>query len=270
MAARRPSKEPSTRVPPVLRRLWGLGAPSQLGRPAELDVRKVVEQAVDLADSEGLDAVSLPRVARELGYSTMALYRHVGSKDELLVLMQDHAAGEPPPGATGPWRPMLRTWAVAQRDLLRQRPWIARLAVSGPPAGPRQIAWMESGLRALAQTKLRWPEKIGVLTLLSGYVRHSTLLALDLGGGRERSRRASEAAERHYGRTMAALVDAGRYPETAKLLASGVFERPPARQDSQADPDFDFGLERILDGVEAVVEPRKSGKSAKSADRSSA
>ena len=97
-----------------------------------------------------------------------------------------------------------------------------------------------------------------MLTLLSGYVRHSTLLALDLGGGRERSRRASEAAERHYGRTLAALVDAGRYPETAKLLASGLFERPPARQDSpQADPDFDFGLERILDGVEAVVEPKK-------------
>ena len=84
-------------VPVELRRLWGLGAPQQrLGRPAELDLRRVVQTGIKLADRYGLRGASLPNIAKALGHTTMSLYRHVGSKDELLALMRDFAVGPPP------------------------------------------------------------------------------------------------------------------------------------------------------------------------------
>ena len=235
-------------------RLWGRTSASPRGRKAELDVQQVVATAVAIADRDGVESVSLPRVARALGYTTMALYRHIGSKDELLLLMQDHASGEPPVIESSSWRASLDDWAEAQRAVLRQHPWLARLPVTGPPAGPRQVAWMEAGLQAVAGTRLDWADRIGVLMLIGGYVRHATLLAQDLGGGRERSSRANQAAEQRYAKAMQSLIDPQRYPETARLLASGLFERPHATRDrSRADPDFRFGLDCILDGIDAVI-----------------
>ena len=251
---RRRRAAPSDEPPAMLRRLWGRRSASPRGRRAELDVQQVVAAAVAIADRDGVESVSLPRVARALGYTTMALYRHIGSKNELLLLMQDHASGEPPVIESSSWRASLEEWAGAQRAVLRQHPWLARLPVTGPPAGPRQVAWMEAGLQALAGTGLDWADKLGVLMLIGGYVRQATLLAQDLGGGCERSSRARQAAEQRYGRAMQSLIDPQRYPETARLLASGLFERPHAtRGRSPADPDFRFGLDCILDGVDAVI-----------------
>jgi AcrR family transcriptional regulator len=251
---RRRRAAPSDESAAVLRRLWGRTSASPRGRRPELDVQQVVAAAVAIADRDGVESVSLPKVARALGYTTMALYRHIGSKDELLLLMQDHASGEPPVIESPSWRAGLEHWAGAQRAVLRQHPWLARLPVTGPPAGPRQVAWMEAGLHALAGTSLDWADKLGVLMLIGGYVRQATLLAQDLGGGRERSSRASQAAERRYGRAMQPLIDPQRYPETTRLLASGLFERPHATRDrSHADLDFRFGLGCILDGVDAVI-----------------
>ncbi|MEK8173536.1 TetR/AcrR family transcriptional regulator [Streptomyces sp. M19] len=67
--------------------------------PAALDTERVVRTGVELADRDGLGGATLPKIAKELGVSPMSLYRHVGSKDELLVLMRDVAIG-PPPEAT--------------------------------------------------------------------------------------------------------------------------------------------------------------------------
>ncbi|MFB4289794.1 TetR/AcrR family transcriptional regulator [Nonomuraea sp. ATR24] len=80
-------------VPPALRRLWRLPESSRLGRPAALDVDLVVAAAVEIADRDGLGGVTIPKVAKSLGFTGMSLYRYVGSKDELLTLMADAAAG---------------------------------------------------------------------------------------------------------------------------------------------------------------------------------
>ena len=108
-------------VPPALGRLWRMRSASRLGRPAELDVDQVVRAAVELADRDGLAAVTLSRVAKELDCTTMALYRHVGSKDELYVLMGDLAAGAPPAVDTADWRDGLRQWALADRAVIGSR-----------------------------------------------------------------------------------------------------------------------------------------------------
>jgi AcrR family transcriptional regulator len=245
-------------IPVGLRRLWGLPQPSALGRPPELDVARIVQAAIDIADRDGLAGVTLPAIAKSLGCSTMALYRHIGSKDELVALMQDAAIGDPPsiPAFGRSWRDALRHWAAAERRLYERRPWLARLPVSGPPSGPRQIAWIDGALRILRGTGLDWGEKVGVLLLVSGYVRNAAQLTEDLERGRAGTGIGQAEAERRYGRSLARLVDPARFPEAAQLFASGLFEAVSAasrRRDVASDPDFVFGLERILDGVSVAI-----------------
>jgi AcrR family transcriptional regulator len=180
---------PAARSDQLLDRLWGTDRPpSRLGRPAGLDLRRILDVAVTLADTGGLAAVTLPKIAGELGVTGMSLYRHVGSKDELLVLMTDAGLGPPPdlgtpadlglprdpglPRDLGPasvgWREGLRRWAHAEHAVYRRRPWLARVAISGPPSDPNQLAWMEAALAALRDTGLGWDAKVRVLTLISG------------------------------------------------------------------------------------------------------
>jgi AcrR family transcriptional regulator len=249
-------------LPVELRRLWGLsGVQQRLGRPAELDLRRVLEAAVDLADRHGLRGASLPNVAKALGHTTMSLYRYVSSKDELLVLMRDFALGAPPeiPAAEHEWREPLRRWACEQRLIYRRRPWLARVPISGPPSGPNQIAWMEAALKILRGTGLDWAEKLGIMSLISMYVLQSTFLSQDLEHGRKGSGMNQTESEARYGRNLAKLVDPQRFPEVSRLFASGLFEAPVqgTTADATADPDFSFGLERILDGAAVAIAARQ-------------
>jgi AcrR family transcriptional regulator len=243
------------RPPAELARLWRLSSASRLGRPAQLDVGRVVDAAVALADREGVMAVTLPRVAADLGVTKMSLYRHVGSKAELLVLMQDAAAGPVPTSleGTGPWRERLRRWAVEQRAALARHPWLAHLQVTGPPSGPSLIDWFDAGLRTLRLTALEWDAKVGIVMLVAEYVRGAVRLAEGLTEGRRGTGRGQAEAEREYGRAMVALVDPERFADAAALFASGTFEHTGA---DSGEKDFRFGLELILDGVAAAIEPR--------------
>ncbi|MGP4021280.1 TetR/AcrR family transcriptional regulator [Saccharopolyspora sp. 5N708] len=238
-------------VPAELRRLWRVPTSSRLGRPAELDVDRVVRAAVELADQHGLGGVTLPKIAKELGFTTMSLYRYVGSKDELFVLMQDFAMGTAPEIDVEPadWREGLRQWAAAERRVNHRHRWLAQVPVSGPPIGPNQISWLEAALRVLRTTELDWAQKIGVVMLISGYVRYTTVLSEELETGRAAGVDEPEATRR-YGESLAKLVNPEDFPEVAGLLASGVFNNSPGPgEDPAADPDFTFGLDRILDGV---------------------
>jgi AcrR family transcriptional regulator len=232
-------------VPDALRRLWRLEEQTRMGRPAVLDVEQVVTAAVGLADADGLGGVTLPKIAKTLGVTSMSLYRYVGSKDELLTLMADAAIGPPPDIESLAWRSALGVWLRAQLFVHQQRPWLVRVPVSGPPSGPGQLAWMDCGLRAMRETGLSWKAKIGVLTVLGGHVRQSALLNQELAEGRGEG--VDQAtAERDYGRALFRLVTPERFPEAAQLFASQVFE-------STSDDDFEVGLELILDGIAFAV-----------------
>ncbi|MEU7182384.1 MULTISPECIES: TetR/AcrR family transcriptional regulator [Streptomyces] len=241
-------------IPAPLRRLWGIAESSRLGRPAALDVTRVVTAAVQIADRDGLGGVTLPKVAKSLGVTGMSLYRHVGSKDELLTLMADSALGTPPDLDADDWRDGLRDWAFAERAVYLRRPWLTRVPVSGPPSGPHRIAWMEAALAVLSPTRLDWAHKVGVLSLISGYVVQSVRLYDELAEGRAEGQGQADA-ERDYGRALARLVQPERFPETARLFASPLFEAPPSDTPDAtiADADFSLGLELILDGVAARI-----------------
>ena len=105
-----------------------------------------------VADTEGLDAVSMGRVAAELKAAPMSLYRHVASKEELIRLMVDAAWGDSPgPLQSGEnWRAGLSRWAWAMRDALRRHSWAAHIPITGLPIMPREIAWFEDALAAQA------------------------------------------------------------------------------------------------------------------------
>jgi AcrR family transcriptional regulator len=107
-----------------------------------MTLTEIVAAAVDLADASGLAGVSMSKVAKALGFTTMSLYRYVSSKDDLVILMADAALGSPPPrtGPPLPWRDALSSWTRSLLAVYREHPWITDVPISGPPAAP-QSAW---------------------------------------------------------------------------------------------------------------------------------
>jgi AcrR family transcriptional regulator len=234
---------------PGIAAAWGVKPPPAKGPKPGLTLEGIVAAAVRVADAEGLEAVSMNRVARELHTGAMSLYRYVESKQELLALMIDAAIGEvPPTPPDGGWRARLERWAWATVHGMRAHPWAANAPVAGPPLAPHAVAWFEDALAALGGTGLTEQEKPSVVLMLSGYVsNHVTVMAQVadsfLKGG--------DAAMRRYSDTLRALTDAERFPALHAVLEAGVFDRadPP-------DDEFAFGLERLLDGIGALISAR--------------
>jgi AcrR family transcriptional regulator len=249
-------RDGDTGLPASIEAAWGLRARPQKGPKPGLTLERIVAAGVTIAATEGLGAVSMSRVAAELGSSAMSLYRYVAAKDELLALMVDAASGTPPPAEPGEgWRSGLSRWAWAYLDVLRRHPWVLRIPISGPPATPHQVAWMEAALRSMRDTALAEAEKLSVLLLLSGYVRNEATLELDLATAFQAAGTAEPAAVMPgYGRMLAMLTDAERFPALHAVIAAGVFD-----QDDHPDTEFVFGLDRLLDGVEALVRARAPG-----------
>lgn len=244
-----------TGLPASIEAAWGLRERPRKGPKRELSLERIVGAAVKVAATDGLAAVSMSRVAADLGASTMSLYRYVAAKDELLALMVDAAYGAPP-AASEPdkgWRAGLARWAWAERAVLNRHRWVLSLPITGPPTTPNQIAWLEAGLNDLRGTGLAESEKLSVILLLDGYVRYSTTLAADVDAAFQASGSTAQEAMSAYGRLLAKLTEAKRYPALHAVIAAGVFDEP-----DDPDGDFVFGLERVLDGIDALMRTRAS------------
>ncbi|MFD9241463.1 TetR/AcrR family transcriptional regulator [Streptomyces sp. NPDC059556] len=242
-----------TFLPPSIEAAWGLRERPSKGPKPGLTLDRIVDAAVALASAEGLGAVSMGRVAKELGASTMSLYRYVSAKSELYVLMQEAATGAPPelfpPGTA--WREALEAWAWALRGVYHRNLWMLRLPVSGPPATPNLVAWWEKALVALEGTGLDAGSKISVSMLVGGFVRNDGLVMADLASVIASAGASPEEVLARYGRTLRRLADPEEYPEVARMLASGVMDAA-----DEPEAEFRFGLARILDGVAVLVEGR--------------
>ena len=175
------------RPPSGLEKLW---MRDQLERKPRLglSLERIVESGIELADGDGLAAVSMKRVAESLGFTTMSLYRHVASKDELLLLMHD-SAWRPPDGLDiphGGWREDLAWWTREQYAIMERHPWLDEVRFIERAGTPSQIAWIDLGLRALGDVQLSEYQKVAVLLLLSGYVSSTARLALTSREGAKR------------------------------------------------------------------------------------
>jgi AcrR family transcriptional regulator len=238
-------------LPASLRAAWGRRAAASRGPQPTISLDAIVSSAAALAGAEGIEAVSMSRVAAALGVGTMSLYRHVEGKRELLTLMVD-SAFDRPPSRRGPrerWRPALVRWARAHLAVLRRHPWVVRVPISGPPVTPNSVRWLEYGLSSLSSTTLSGDEKLSVMLLLNGFVRNQATLEADLASVDPDTPTMQGMAG--YGQVLSELIDVERLPAIAALVAEATLGRGGASHD-----DFEFGLERILDGIEALIERR--------------
>jgi AcrR family transcriptional regulator len=222
--------------------LWR-GAP-QTRRTRGLSRDKIVAAAIGLADADGLGALSMARLAERLGCATMSLYRHVASKDELVLFMLSAAPGPPPRAVGADWRDGLSDWAAGLWQVFHRHPWILHTASAGPPADPGQLAWLEAGLSALRATELTERDKVSAVLALLYYVRGSAALAIE-------SRHSTSAvAASNYPAILRAVLDPGRYPAVIAAVEAGAFDADP---DNESGTDFLAGADRVLDGIAVLV-----------------
>jgi AcrR family transcriptional regulator len=237
--------------------LWGTRDRPRRGPRPSLSLDRIVAEAISLADADGQANLSMQHLAERLGCAKMALYRYVPGKSELVALMVDAALGDPPeppaqPPPTSPtgrtpasgeqrWRTVLRLWATTINARYRLHPWAIDATVGARPTGPHEMAWMETALAALAGTGLTGPERLDAVALLNGHVRSLVQVTPAGGGDLE-----AEIA-RQVGAALAANPD--RYPQ---VLAA--FSDSP--QSAGRNNALDFGIDRILDGLAALIATR--------------
>jgi AcrR family transcriptional regulator len=250
-------------LPPGLDLLWGRRGRGKRGPRPGLSADAIVEAAIRVADAEGLEAVSMARIAHELGFTTMSLYRHVANKDELLQLMWNASAvGAESLVLEGEdWRAKLRMWSVIQWGLLERHPWITQMPMAAPPMAPNSLHFVERGLAAFDGTSLSDAERIRVIGLISSYTLSEARMAHD---GARAARAALQAAEAGqaaetgltatpmptYESLLRELIDQETYPRLYRLAWSGAVEL----RDEYAE--FLWGLDRVLDGVQFLIDRR--------------
>ncbi|HXA38879.1 MAG TPA: TetR/AcrR family transcriptional regulator [Phenylobacterium sp.] len=239
--------------------LWGVagaspGGAARRGPKPRHSVDEIVAAAIQLADAEGLGAISMRRLAETLGISPMSLYTYVPSKAELVDLMLDRVAGEDPaPDADGGWRGRLtmiarQRWAMAQRH-----PWFLQVGVHRPPLGPNVLARVEATLSAIDGIGLSETEMDQVTSLVGDYVRGAVRGALE---AREIEKQTGMTDEQWWAMNtplLEGLVDPARYPTTVKIGEAFKAGRMPPPDHER---NFEFGLQRVLDGIEAFIANR--------------
>lgn len=209
----------------ALRLLWGVEPAPARGPKARWSIADVAARAVGVADRGGLESVTLANVAAELGVTTGAVYRYVDSKDILVELMVDAAAGDPPPLTGETWDARAREWVWALRDRYRQHPWMADVRPSGMPRQPRPFAWIDTLVLALADREDI--DGMRVALLLEGLVRTYSAIAQGLTARREPA-------------AWLGMAVADRFPALAMAAD---------RDWANADAELDYAIEVVLRGI---------------------
>jgi AcrR family transcriptional regulator len=253
-----PDKQPLEALTPGVQAAWGRKERPGRGPKPELTLERIVDAGVALADAGGIQAVSMSKVAAALGTGAMSLYRYVSGKDELLILMVDACYGPPTerPAEPGGWRAGLSWWARIQLEAMSRHSWAPRVPIPGPPLAPNTVRWLEQGLRTLVGLPLTEVEKMSVILLVSGYVRNEATLSADLNASFLAGSTPQQAMTR-YGSLLTELTNEQDFPELRTVIDSGFFEA----QDDPPDAEFLFGLERILDGIDLLIQRKDAGKS---------
>ena len=233
---------------------WGVAANPQRGPKREMSVERIVEAAVDIADAEGLGAVSMAAVAARLGFTPMSLYRNVNAKEDLILLMQEEATGAPSEATrtAGGWRERLEALYREQLQHYLTHPWVLDIPISGVPATPNSAAWMDAGLSALAETDLTYTERLAVMLLVTGTAHWAgTILAGYARVERERGVD-GQAISRSEDAMFRTLITADAYPELRAAIEAGAFL-------DESDP-FSFALARGLEGVSDYIAATGDGR----------
>ncbi|HEY5987085.1 MAG TPA: TetR/AcrR family transcriptional regulator [Streptosporangiaceae bacterium] len=233
-------------------------------RAAALSREEIVRTAIAVADSEGADAISMRRIARELNAGTMSLYWHVTSKEELLDLMIDSIQGDlNVPNPSGDWREDLRTLAWTMRSVLHSHRWMMDFLGGRPPMGPKSLRTLERTLSCLDRLGLTPGAAMDIVMALATYIHGALLREVQEENAQryqeQQTAGLSEAEVSEMVETFKARLHAsGRYPHLAQMIESGVDPDAPETRDAR----FEFGLDCLLDGFAAHLSRAAPGSEA--------
>ena len=221
-------------------------------RGGDLSVERIVRAAIELADTEGLAALSMRRVAERLGVGTMSLYTHVPGKGELLDVMLDTVYGEiaRPRDIPGGWRERLAQIARENWALYLRHPWLLQVATTRPPLGPNLTAKYEYELSAVDGIGLTDLEMDSVVSLVTGYVHGAVRGAVEAAQATQRTGLTEQQWWHAHAPYLEKVLDPRRFPLAARVGTAAGQEYQAATDPARA---FEFGLARILDGVEVLV-----------------
>ncbi|MER7247205.1 TetR/AcrR family transcriptional regulator [Kribbella sp. NPDC000426] len=224
--------------------LWSKPSPPSRGPKPAVTLAGIAEAGIRIADAEGLDAVSMQRIAGELPVTKMALYRYVPGKTELIAVMSDLAMGPPPDRPDLPWREALYTWTMDLYDGFMRHPWLLLSTVGRRLLGPNELTWMERGIGALTGTGLTGGEQMDSILVITSHVRNIAQQSTTFPG------HTTGLTEEDMQETLTQILttEAERFPHLTMAM------RTAAGSENQG---LEFGLQRILDGLELLISGRK-------------
>lgn len=236
--------------------LWGDAEPGRRGPKPRHSVDKVVEAAIAVADAEGLAAISVRRIALELGVSAMSIYTYVPSKAELVELMFDRALGdgEAPP-TDGGWREALKAIAHERWRNSERHPWMLDIATNRPPLGPNLMRRHEAALAVLDGTGLDEMTKDLVIDVLQSFLSGALKQARDAREAEQSTGLTDEQWIAMAEPAIAARLDPAQFPHLLRMAEAW----RGADKAVMADPGwrFRFGLDVVLDGIATLIAARQ-------------
>lgn len=235
-------------VPRVVAIAWGTHAAPQRGPTRGLSHEKIVAKAIEIADEQGLAALTMARLAESLGFTTMSLYRYVANKDELLMLMIGADWLLPPRRTMGEdWRQNLRDWVADIQAMYRAHPWVLEIQ-RGPVSVllPGSMEIVDRGMEAVQTLELSEDEIISLILVVSSYVATFSSLERELAGQEDLEFGPEAMAE------LGEVITAERLPYAAPFFLAGNYVGGPVvEEDAGVEMEYEFGLELIIEGLAA-------------------
>jgi AcrR family transcriptional regulator len=240
----------STREP-----IWARPGPGQ--RKPAYTREQIAAVAMRIADEEGTDAVTMRRVAAELGAGTMTLYHYVANKQELLSLMDDAMMGEllvPDDELSDDWREALAQIARRSYGVFTRHPWLVEHMgddEARSPGGPNGMRHFEQSLKVAANAGLDVVERLELVGMVDDYVFGHAIRRREMARDREQSE-AHIAAMLDY---LRAQLATGEYPHIAEMAGDDIRASFDRIMEIMNDKDrFERGLQRLLDGIALHLE----------------
>jgi AcrR family transcriptional regulator len=227
--------------------LWGTKPAPARGRKPGMTVDQIVAAAIAIADADGLDALSMRRVADALGVGTMSLYRYLPGKAELYELMLDTVIGEDGPPRRDPagWRASLESFARQRLAGYRRHPWLIEASLSRGLMGPNQAAALDALLELLDGIGLSGGQRMAVVGLVTSYVQGRARQFAETARTERRTGMSDERFWREFAPMLDPHLDAKRFPTLATFWRDETFT---------GEDEFEFGLQRVLDGIESYID----------------
>jgi AcrR family transcriptional regulator len=238
--------------------LWGTRQLPQRGPRHTLTTAQVIAAAVEIADNDqDLAALSMRRVAELLGVGTMSLYTYIASREELVEAMLDKVYGEAvqqlAAGGDTPWKDGLRRVARVSWNLYMRHPWVLQVFTGRPPLGPHAIAKYERELSVIDGIGLTDIEMDAVITLVHTHVEGVARRRIETDRAVRRTGISDAQWWQRVQPFVAEVFDPARFPIAARVGQAAGQAHQAAHNPEHA---YAFGLDRLLQGVEALIEGR--------------